>query len=171
MLSGLFARLTGEPKRGAPLFALAVAETRQSHWFVEGAVPDSVEGRFSVLATIVALIVVRLEQFGPDGESASVGLTERFVEAMDSEVREMGVGDPSIGKQVRKLVGALGARVERIREAVTSGDGWREATLRSLYRDDSPAEEAVDHSVGAVRSLWNRLLTSSLDQINQGALP
>ena len=44
------------------------------------------------------------------GESAvrgSVALTESFIADMDSQMREQGFGDPSIGKQVRSMVGSL----------------------------------------------------------------
>ena len=102
MIRGLFARLTGEPRRGQALFDLAVAEARRPHWFVEGEVPDTLDGRFAMLATVLALLTVRLERDGAAGEATSVGLTERFVESMDGELREMGVGDPAL---VREVVG------------------------------------------------------------------
>ena len=60
MLSALFARLTGNPRRGQGLFDLAVAEARRTGWFVEGEVPDTVNGRFAVLATIIALFTLKL---------------------------------------------------------------------------------------------------------------
>ena len=125
MFRALFARLTGDRRRGQALFGLAVEEARQTHWFVEGAVPDTVNGRFAVLATIIALIAVRLERLGAEGEQASVGLTERMVESLDTEIREMGLGDPALGKQVRRLVVSVGARVERWRTLVDSDKGWR----------------------------------------------
>ena len=43
---------------------------------------------------------------------ATVALTERLVESMDAEIREMGFGDPTLGKQVRKLVGAVGRPID-----------------------------------------------------------
>src|SRR5918997_1730196 len=120
MVRALFARLTGRPRRGQTLFDLAVAEAREPHWFVEGEVPDTVNGRFAVLATIVAVMTLRLEREGAAGEEATVALTERMVDSLDAELREMGVGDPTLGKQVRKLVGAVGGRVERWRDLADS---------------------------------------------------
>ena len=55
MLGFLFRGLMAEPARGAPLFATLTGEARKPHWYVEGAVPDTVDGRFAVLATIVAM--------------------------------------------------------------------------------------------------------------------
>src|SRR5688500_16428279 len=83
MFRALFARLTGEPKRGQGLFGLAVGEARQTHWFAAGEVPDTVNGRFAVLATIIALITVRLERDGENGRRESAALTERLVETLD----------------------------------------------------------------------------------------
>ena len=62
MFRALFARLTGGPKRGQDLFGFAVEEAQQMHWFVEGEVPDTVNGRFAVLATLIALVTVRLAE-------------------------------------------------------------------------------------------------------------
>ena len=72
MFRALFAALTAGPRRGQDLFELAVAEARRPDWFVEGEVPDTVNGRFAVLATIIALLSVRLEAAGPEGAQAIV---------------------------------------------------------------------------------------------------
>ena len=99
MLRFLFPRLTAQPARGADLFAAVTDEARQRHWYVEGQVPDSLDGRFAVLATVTALVLVRLEN-DADG-AASVALTERFVTVMEAEHRELGLGDPALGRTVR----------------------------------------------------------------------
>src|SRR6185503_18978095 len=138
MLSFLFPRLTPRRSRGAALFEALVAEARQPHWFVEGQVPDTIDGRFAVLATIIALATVRLEQGGDAARTATVALTERFVEAMDAEHRQLGIGDPTIGKTVRKLVGALDRRAQLWRRTLDGDDGWDQAVSHSLFRD-SPA--------------------------------
>lgn len=168
MIRALFARLTGEPARGSALFDAAVAEARQPHWFVEGEVPDTIEGRFAVLATVTAFIVLRLERDGL--AELSVGLTERFVETLDTEVREMGVSDPVIGKQVRRLVGALAGRVERWRGLTQADLQWSAEVRRSLYRDQAVAEDALAHSEKRLRSLWDRISASSADGLLDGRI-
>jgi cytochrome b pre-mRNA-processing protein 3 len=170
MIFSLFARLTAGSKRGEALFHSAVAEARRPHWFVEGGVPDTVEGRFAMLATVIALIMVRLERSGPEAEAATVALTERFIEVIDAEVREMGVGDPALGRQVRALLGALATRVERWRAAIGEELEWTSAVLRSVYRDKSPDAEALAHTESALRSLWLRLERSSEANLVEGRL-
>ena len=112
MLDFLFRRLTADPRRGAALFGAVTGSRAQPHWYVEGQVPDTLDGRFAVLSTVTALVLVRLEADGEAGDAVSVALTERFIEVMEAEHRELGLGDPTLGKTVRKLVGTLARRTE-----------------------------------------------------------
>lgn len=157
MLRFLFPRLTARPKRGQYLFERSVAEARKPHWFTAGQVPDSIDGRFAVLATVCALVIVRLESGSSAGEAGSAALTERFIEAMDSEHRELGLNDPGLGRRVRKLVGALERRVDEWRTVTAGERDWNEAAVTSLYRGSEPVTSALDDSVAKLRDLWDRL--------------
>jgi cytochrome b pre-mRNA-processing protein 3 len=164
MLGNLFRTLTAEPSRGGKLFAVATAEARKVHWYVEGAVPDTIDGRFAVLATVIALVIVRLEQLGTEGNAASVALTERFIEVMESEHRQIGLGDPKLGRTVRKLVGSLSRRVAVWRLAEPGERGWSEAASESLYKTDV-APDALAHSSAALQRLWKALGAAGLDAL------
>jgi cytochrome b pre-mRNA-processing protein 3 len=170
MFRALFAALTAGPKRGQALFELAVAEARRPDWFVEGEVPDTVNGRFAVLATIVALLSIRLESEGTEGAQATVDLTERMVESLDAELREMGLGDPTLGKRVRRLIGAVGGRVERWRKLVASDVGWSEEVRRSLYLDEPAEPDAVAYSESTLKALWQRLAEADLADLCDGTM-
>lgn len=165
MLRFLFPRLTARPARGAALFAAVVGEARRRHWYVEGAVADSLDGRFAVLATVTALVLVRLEQGGEAADAASVALSERFVEAMEAEHRELGLGDPALGKKVRKLVSALGRRVELWRAAVADGD-FAQAARDSLAAD----QRGIDHDVAALAALWAQLRSATIADLAEGRI-
>jgi cytochrome b pre-mRNA-processing protein 3 len=159
MLRFLFPGLTADPNRGAALFAAITAEARKPHWYIQGTVPDTIDGRFAVLATITALTLVRVEECGEDGNSAAVSLTERFIHVMESEHRELGLGDPTLGKTVRKLVGSLARRTELWRLAIAGERDWNEAAHESLYKGNvSP--DALRHSSGTLKAHWNRLRRS-----------
>ena len=169
MLGFLFRTLTADPARGAALFAALTAEARKPHWYVEGAVPDTLDGRFAMLATVVALANVRLEQLGDEGNAASVALTERFIEVMESEHREMGLGDPKLGRTVRKLVGSVARRVALWRAATAGEREWSEAARESCYGDAAPAG-ALDHSAAALRRLWTALAAAGLGALVEGRI-
>ena len=168
MLRYLFGGLTSDKDRSRALFEALVAEARRPHWYRDGEVPDSVDGRFAMLATVVAIATVRLERGSEQAHAASVGLAERFVEAMDSEHREMGIGDPALGKHVRKLVTALGRRVEEWRAAAEDEARWRETVRSGVYRGTQPAPSALGHSEQTLRELWWRLEAASDEALAEG---
>jgi len=171
MLRSLLPGLTARPNRpnhSASLFDFVTGEARARHWYVEGGVPDTVEGRFAMLATIAALVIVRLERIGERGIEASVALTETFVKVMDSEHREMGLGDPTLGRTVRKLVSGLSRRVELWRAAVADGS-WVEAARDSVYGSEVAAD-ALEHSAAALRETWSRLDKAGDQALIQGRL-
>lgn len=168
MLDFLFRRLTAE-SAGAPLFDALTREARLPHWYVEGKVPDTLDGRFAVLATVLSLALVRLERDGDTGNRASVALTERFIEVMESEHRELGLGDPTLGKTVRKLVGSLARRTALWRAAVAGERDWNEPARESLYKGAASAD-ALEHCAEALKRLWARLESTALADLEQGTL-
>jgi cytochrome b pre-mRNA-processing protein 3 len=145
-----------------------VADARRPHWYVEGEIADSIDGRFAVLATVCALVIVRLESGSPEGDQASAALTERFIEAMDSEHRELGLNDPGLGRRVRKLVGALERRVDEWRDAIHGETDWTETVISTLYRGEPPRDEALHHSSKALSALWDRLSQESEEGLLAG---
>ena len=169
MLDFLFRRLTAAGEGAASLFAAVTAEARRPHWFVEGVVPDTLDGRFAVLATVTALVLVRLERDGQEGDLVSVALTERFIRAMDTEHREMGLGDPALGRKVRKLVASLSRRVDLWRAAMAGDSDWAVAAEQSLYKGAVSAD-ALMHSADSLRELWDRLERSPLDELAEGRI-
>lgn len=169
MLGFLFRGLTAERSRGAPLFDALTKISRLPHWYVEGRVPDTLDGRFAVLATVTALALVRLERDGASGDAVSVALTERFIEVMESEHRELGLGDPTLGKTVRKLVGKLARRTGSWRSTVMRNENWAETARESLYKE-SAAPDALRHSAAALKKIWAELGEASLADLEQGKI-
>ena len=161
MLGFLFRGLTAEPKGGAALFDAATAEARRREWYADAAVPDTLDGRFAVLATVTALLLVRLEREGDEGNRLSVVLTERFIEVMESEHRELGLGDPTLGKTVRKLVGMLAKRTELWRSAKAGETDWATAAGQSL-----PA--ANERAARLAKQLADRIDATSLADLQKG---
>ena len=169
MLDFLFRRLTTNDRAGARLFAAGTAEARRPDWYREGAVPDTIDGRFAMLSTIVALILVRLEREGERGNALGVALTERFIEAMESEHRELGLGDPTLGKTVRKLVGSLARRTDLWRGAVAGATGWPQAARESLPATDD-SRHALAHNVRELEGFWSRLEQTSAGVLDEGRI-
>jgi len=167
MLNFLFRGLTAQAPRGVALFDAVTNEARRPSWYVQGEVPDTLDGRFAVLTTITAILLVRLEREGAAGDAASVALTERFIEVMESEHRELGLGDPTLGKTVRKLVAMLAKRTELWRDA--EEEDWAETTRESLYRSEV-GDDALEHSARALRDYADRVEATPLGELERGTI-
>ncbi len=90
---------------------------------------DTLTGRFDMVTAVVSLVLLRLERdpvLAPEGAL----LTELFVEDMDGQLRESGVGDVGLGKQVGQLMSVLGGRLGALRDALAvPGEAELEAAL------------------------------------------
>ena len=156
-MPSLFARLRPAPPPSSAAYDAAVNVARAPHWYREGQVPDTMDGRFAVLATVLALVSLRLEEGGEASNPAAVMMTEAFIADMDAQMREAGFGDPSLGKQVRSMVGSLASRVDRWRTMFAGPDGWDETVRRSLYRGVAVDSGALAHSIAALKTLGKAL--------------
>jgi cytochrome b pre-mRNA-processing protein 3 len=169
----LLSRLLGERKereRLAPLYRAVVEAGRAPAWYLEGGVPDTVEGRFDMIASLLALVLIRLEHEGQKGAAESVLLTEAFIDDMDGSLRQLGIGDFVVGKHVGKLMGALGGRLQAYRVALEKGEGMDEAVRRNIFRDAPPSEEALAFVAAGLRRIAQGLGTTTLEHLLEGAI-
>ena len=134
-----------------PLWNAVVAAARAPHWYEAGGVPDTLDGRFDMVSLILALVLLRIDE-DPDQALAGVQLTELFVSDMDGQMRQIGFGDMVVGKQVGRMVGALGGRLGAYR-APAGSDELRAALVRNLWRGKPPADDALGHVATEVAAL------------------
>lgn len=151
-----------------PLYHAVVAEGRQPHWYLQGGVPDTLDGRFDMIVAILAQVLMRLEALGAAQDS--VWLTELFVDDMDGQLRQEGIGDVVVGKHIGRMMSALGGRLAAYRAALTGEDDLEDALRRNLYRGDAPSAEALCHVEGALRARWTRLACLTRDALLAGDL-
>jgi len=105
---------------GRRLYASASAQARQAAFYASMGAPDTVEGRFELYTLHVALVLRRLKGQGPQAVETAQGLFDAYVKALDDALREMGVGDLSVGKKMRKLGEAFYGRVKNYDEALAA---------------------------------------------------
>jgi cytochrome b pre-mRNA-processing protein 3 len=166
---GLIDRLFGSKEEAAALYAAVVARGRAPHWYVEGAVPDTIDGRFDMIAAILALVLLRLEQ-DPAGAEPGARLAERFVDDMDGQLREIGIGDIVVGKHIGKMMGMLGGRLGAYRDGLASGD-LGPALVRNVYRGAEPAPAALAHVKAEMAGFHAALAALPIPAIAAGDLP
>lgn len=164
MLGKLFGR--ADPREAVrPLYAALIAEARAPGWYVEGRVSDTLDGRFDVLAAVVSVAMTRLER---EAGGDAVLLTEVFIEDMDGQLRESGVGDVGLGKQVGRMLGALGGRLGAYRAALGGSEPLRAALVRNLYRGNDPGAAPVAWSSARLRALSEAFARAPIDLLLAG---
>lgn len=161
--------------RGAhrPLWNAVVARGREAHWYVEGGVADTLDGRFDMIALIFSLTLLRIEA-SPGHERDCIVLTELFVDDMDGQMRQIGFGDMVVGKQIGRIMSALGGRIGAYRAALAAADDamLEAALIRNLWRGEAPTAPALAHVTRAVRDLQRALAATSAGAlIAAAALP
>ncbi len=120
LLSRIFGKRPDEREALRPLWQCVVQVARAKGWYASLGVADSTEGRFDMVSMVLAAVLLRMER-EPDLAESQARLTELFVEDMDGQLRQSGIGDPTVGKHVRKLVTTLGGRLGALRDALPEG--------------------------------------------------
>ena len=96
---------------GAALYDHVVAQARSPGLYAELGAPDTTEGRFEIYSLHVYLLLERLKEQGPQAAETAQALLDTYLSALDNTLREMGLGDVGVGRQVRKLGEAFYGRV------------------------------------------------------------
>lgn len=145
-----------------------VAASREREWYADCGVADTVQGRFDMITHIMSLVMLRMEN-SPTLAPKTALLTELFVADMDRQLRDTGVGDLMVGKNMGKLVASLGGRLGALREAFDDSDA---ALAVILQRNVTLVEEDKKPFALAVRTraLHNDLSAQDDASLLEGVL-
>lgn len=139
-LSRLFTKQTDPRERLRPLWHEIVRLSREARWYAELGVADTVPGRFDMISSLTALALLRMES-DPALTGESVALTELFVDDMDGQLRESGIGDVVVGKHVGRMMSVLGGRLGAYRDGLAQRD---DAALTDAVRRNVNLLEGAD---------------------------
>ncbi|MBX3560744.1 MAG: ubiquinol-cytochrome C chaperone [Sphingomonas sp.] len=153
-----------------PLYTAIVAAGRDPAWYRDGQVPDTLDGRFDMIAALTALVLLRLEAAGEEGRRPSALLTETFIDDMDATLRQIGVGDYVVGKHVGRMMSALGGRLGALRSARENG-ALAEAVRRNVFHDAPPSDAAVAWVAARLEAFDAALAGADVDALVAGRLP
>lgn len=105
---------------GRALYAQTVAQSRTPTLYADLGAPDTPEGRFEIYSVHVYLLLERLKGQGPLAAETAQALFDTYVSALDHALRELGVGDLSVGKKIRKLGEAFYGRINSYETALAA---------------------------------------------------
>jgi cytochrome b pre-mRNA-processing protein 3 len=166
---GFLDRFRAKRDEASALYGAVVARARMPHWFATGQVPDTVDGRFDMIAAVLTMVMLRLED-DPAGVPAATHLAEAFVDDMDPQLREIGIGDILIGKHIGRMMGMLGGRLGAYRDALAAGD-LKPALIRNLWRGEAPDPAALAHVETGLLELRAALSARPIAALVAGDLP
>jgi cytochrome b pre-mRNA-processing protein 3 len=140
MLDWLSSKLSGG-NAAVTLYGEIVSAARAPTFYRDWGVPDTVEGRFEMVALHLALLLHRLSQEGEAGQTLSRAVTEACITDLDDNMREIGIGDLAVPAKVKKAAAALYDRYRDINAALADHEG---AALKPLIARDIGALPGAD---------------------------
>ncbi len=111
-------RRAGSRSAGRDLYAAALRQSRAAELYEVLGAPDTTEGRFELLTLHVILLIEALRTFGAAARPSAQVIFDAYISDLDGALREMGVGDLTVGKRMRALGRAFYGRAGAYREAL-----------------------------------------------------
>jgi cytochrome b pre-mRNA-processing protein 3 len=152
-------------------YGRVVEHARQPGFFTDCGVPDTVDGRFELICLHAFLYLHRLKR----EQKRAAPLGQRFFDTMfadfDRSLREMGVGDLSVGREVKRMAQAFYGRVSAYQEGLAGDDSvLHPALARNLYGTELPDIALLEAMAVYVRREAARLSRESAEELLAGNL-
>lgn len=147
--------------------------SRNPYLYREFAVPDTFDGRFDALALHLAIYLAALRAREKDSAEIPTHarrVTEAFLADMDRTLREAGLGDLRVGKEVKRMASALFGRLGAYGRALAAGSDrpLHEALTRNLFRGGRAGKPALDNLAKYARLSYIELRKRPLAELMAG---
>ena len=152
------------------LYGAIVAQARAPVFYREYGVADTVNGRLDLLMLHLALVFDRLAQGSKAERALGQAVFDRFCQDMDDHLREQGVSDLKVPKDMRRLAEAFFGRLRAYIPALTAADAelLRTALRRNVFAEENPP--GLDWLTAYVRCAWEALARQDRTAIAQGRI-
>jgi cytochrome b pre-mRNA-processing protein 3 len=156
-LAALLPRLVrrgAHERAGFMLYSLAVTAARDPWLYTALGVPDTLDGRFDLIGVHVFVVIHHLRFLPDPGPALAQAVFDAMFSDMDQSLREMGVGDLSVGRRVRAMWEAFHGRSRAYEAALASPDyaALPAALTRNVWRGRLPPEGAANALARVVRA-------------------
>ena len=137
-----------------------VAQARQPALYTDLGVPDSRDGRLELVYLHAILVMRRLRTEGRPGQELAQDLFDLLFRDLDRHLREWGVGDLSVGKQVKTLAHNFLGRAAALDPLLDGSDPEAMEALmrRSVYEGVAEPAAADVRRLGRYVSAQHRQL-------------
>ena len=167
-MAGFFRRRDKHERAAFQLYGAAVAAARDPYLYTVIGVPDTLDGRFDAIGLHVYLTIRRLNAT-PDSEPAlAQAVFDAMFLDMDTNLREMGVGDMSVGKRNRAMWEAFHGRSAAYAAAWDDPVALEASLARNLWRGAELPAGAAAAMVRVAQAQSACLAEQGLDALLRG---
>lgn len=169
-----FFRRRPEDDVALALYRTLVAKARTPAFYAALGVPDTVDGRFDLIVLHAMLVLRRLRDRGPTAETVSQALFDLMFKDMDRSLRELGVGDMSVGKHIKKMAKAFYGRAsvqETALDAAIAGgslESLEQALRETIFRRHAPAPEGLRALADYIRRADHHVQSQTAEAVLDG---
>ncbi len=154
----IFSRMRrGERAAAERVYCAALTAARQPYFYLRCGVPDTLQGRFEMVALNLFPVLHRLMRDPGDGPDLAQLVAESFVDDMDDTLREVGVSDTRVAKRMKTLYESFAGRISAYGTALgAEEDALRAAIARNVFPDggdERHVQALTDYVLAAVRDV------------------
>jgi cytochrome b pre-mRNA-processing protein 3 len=153
------------------LYGSIVAQARLPVFYRSLGIPDSLQGRLTLLSLHLFAVLHRLKGEGVPALALAQELVDRFSKDMETVLRELGVSDLRIPKRVRGLAASSQTLLEGYESAYTGGDAtFAAAIAASLPLDPEHAGLSSERLASYLKASVKQLEQQPLASLQEGRL-
>jgi cytochrome b pre-mRNA-processing protein 3 len=166
--------LSGPDRReliAARLYAGVTAQARRPEFYLACGVPDSVDGRFEMVAVHAFLLFRRLKGQGEKAGAVAQTVYDVMFSDFDASVRELGAQDLGVGRRIKFMTEAMNGRFAAYDAGLAGGTNELELALkRNLYGTAEPHDDLLKRMAEYVRQADADLSAQPVDQLMRGVV-
>lgn len=154
------------------LYDAIVTQARRPAFFQAGGVPDTVEGRFEVVALHGWLVMRRLSAAGPALAATNQALFDHMFQDLDFSLRELGASEMVVGKKVKDLAHHFYGRAAAYDSGLKAGDDatLEQALDRNLLGSTLPEPAHLRYMAAYVRAAAHDLDQQPVADLEKGVV-
>jgi len=153
------------------IYAACRDAARRPEFYLDCGVPDTLQGRFEMVALALFPVLNRLMHDPGDDPKLARLVSESLVEDMDAVFREMGVSDPAVPKRMKALYSSFAGRITAYRNALGKTDGaLAEAVARNVF-PDAPADERAVVLADYLMAATKVVAVADIAALRRGEVP
>lgn len=168
-LFNLFRRDTGRQDAAYGLYNAIVRQARRPGFYLAWGVPDTVDGRFDMIAIHAHLVLRRLRRDHAATKDLAQALFDLMFADMDVNLRELGVGDMGMAKRIRKMAEGFFGRIAAYDRGLDEDPaGLRDSLHRNLFKAVESTDDQAERVADYMRATDALLAAQALDDLTAG---